>query len=70
MSLLKHPYAGGDEEFFKTINRANQILTNDAVQEAYNKFGLDGAEKVMNNEIWQLNCPYEHTKFSYSNMFI
>ena len=70
MSLLKHPYAGGDKEFFKIINRTKQILTNDAVQEAYNKFGHDWAEKVMNNEIWQLNCPYEHTTFSYSNMFI
>ena len=42
--------AGGDEEFFKTFNRANQILTNDAAREAYNIFGLDEAEKVMNKE--------------------
>ena len=34
MSLLTHPDAGG-EEFFKTINRANQILKNDAAREAY-----------------------------------
>ena len=29
MSLLTHPDAGGDEEFFKTINRAYQILMKD-----------------------------------------
>ena len=52
MSLLTHPDAGGDEEFFKTSNRANQILTNDAAREAYNIFGPDDAEKVMNNENW------------------
>ena len=41
---------GGDKKFVKTINRAYQILTNDAAREAYNIFGLDEAEKVMNNE--------------------
>ena len=30
MSLLTHPDAGADEEIFKTINRAYQILTDDA----------------------------------------
>ena len=50
MSLLTHPDAGGDEEFFKTINRAYQILMNDGAREAYNNFGLDEAEKVMNDE--------------------
>ena len=50
MSLLTHPDAGGDEEFFKTINRAYQILINDGAREAYNNFGLDEAEKVMNDE--------------------
>ena len=50
MSLLTHPDAGGDEEFFKTINRAYQILMNDGAPEAYNNFGLDEAEKVMNDE--------------------
>ena len=50
MSLLTHPDAGGDEEFFKTINRAYQILTNYAAREAYNIFGLDEAEKVLNNQ--------------------
>ena len=34
MSLLTHPDAGGDEEFFKTINRAYQILMNDGAREA------------------------------------
>ena len=50
MSLLTHTDAGGDEEFFKTINRAYQILMNDGAREAYNNFGLDEAEKVMNDE--------------------
>ena len=30
MSLLTQPDACGDKEFFETINRAYQILTNDA----------------------------------------
>ena len=50
MSLLTHPDAGGDEVFFKTINRAYQILMNEGAREAYNNFGLDKAEKVMNDE--------------------
>ena len=50
MSLLTHTDAGGDEEFFRTINRANQILMNDGAREAFNNFGLDEAEKVMNDE--------------------
>ena len=50
MSLLMHPDAGEDKEFFKTINWAYQNLTNDAAREAYNIFGLDEAEKVMNNQ--------------------
>ena len=51
MSLLTHPDAGGDEEFFNTINRAYQILMNDGAREAYNNFvGLDEAEKLMNDE--------------------
>ena len=52
MSLLTHPDAGGDEEFFKTVNRAYQILMNDGAREAYNNFGLDETEKFMNDE----NC--------------
>ena len=36
ISLLTHPDAGGDEVFFKTINRAYQVLTNIAEREAYN----------------------------------
>ena len=47
MNMLTHPDAGGDEEFFMTINRLYQILTNDAEPEAYNIFRLDEAEKVM-----------------------
>ena len=50
MSLLTRPVAGGDEEFFKTINRAYQILMNDEAQEVHNNLGLDEAEKVMNDE--------------------
>ena len=50
MSLLTHPDAGGDEDFFKTNNRAYQILMNDGAREAYNNFGLEEAEKVMNDE--------------------
>ena len=69
MSLLTKP-AGGDEEFFETINQAYQILTNDLAQEAYNLFGPDEAEKVMNNEISNVNCPFESAKFSYSRTFI
>ena len=34
MSLLTHPDAGGDEEFFKTVNRAYQILMNNGAREA------------------------------------
>ena len=49
MSLLTHPDAGGDEEFFKTINRAYHILTNVATREAYNIFGLDETQNFMNN---------------------
>ena len=45
-SILTHTNAVGDEEFFKTINWAYQILTNDAARGAYNKFGLVEAEKV------------------------
>ena len=47
---MTHPDAGGDEGFFKTINRAYQILMNDGAREAYNIFGLDEAEKVMNDK--------------------
>ena len=50
MILLTHPDAGGDEEVFKTINPAYQILMNDGAREAYNNFGLDEAKKVMNDE--------------------
>ena len=50
MSLLTHPDAGGDKKKFKTINWANQIMTNDPAREAYNKFGLREAEKVMKNQ--------------------
>ena len=50
MSLLTQPDAGGDEEYFKLINRAYQIITRDAAREAYNIIGLDEAEKVMNNK--------------------
>ena len=39
-----------DKEFFKTINRAYQILTNVAARKAYNIFGLDKAETVVNNQ--------------------
>ena len=70
MSLLTHPDAGGNEEFFKTINRAYQFLKNGAAREAWNIFGLDDAEKVMNNENWYLNGPYETAKFSHGKTFI
>ena len=50
MSLLTHPDPCRDEEFFKTINRPYQILINDGAREAYNNFGLDEAENVMNDE--------------------
>ena len=52
MSLLTYPDADWDNKIFNTINRASQILTNDEAGEAYNKFGLDGAEKVMNHQNW------------------
>ena len=48
MSLLTHPDAGVDEEFFMTINGAFQILTNDAAREAY-ILNLKG-KKVRNEE--------------------
>ena len=47
---LTHLDAGGDEYFFKTINLAYQIMTNNAAQEAYKIFSLDEAEKIMNDE--------------------
>ena len=50
MSLLTHPDAGGDEEFFKTLNRAYRKQMNDGAREAYNNFELDKAEKIMNDE--------------------
>ena len=50
MSLLKHTDAGGNKELFKTINRAYLNLTKDAAREAYDAFGLDEAEKIMNDE--------------------
>ena len=59
---MTHPDAGGDEEFFKNINRAYQILMNDGEREAYNNFGLEEAEKVMNDENWYLNFLYEKYK--------
>ena len=51
MSLLTHLDAGGVEEFFKTINRAYQILMNDGSREAYNNFARElELEKLMNDE--------------------
>ena len=50
MSLLTHPDDRGDEKFFKTTNWAYQILIKDVAREAYNIFGLDEAEKFMNNK--------------------
>ena len=44
------PDADGDKEFFNTINRAYQFLTNDAAREAYKIIGLNEAEKVMNDK--------------------
>ena len=46
MGLLTHPDAGGNEEFFKTINQAYQILTNDAVQEGTTHLGLKKLKKL------------------------
>ena len=60
---MTHPDADGDKEFFKTINRAYQILTNNAAREAYNIFGLDKAGKVMNDKNWSFKFPYETTIF-------
>ena len=50
MSLLTYTDAGGNEELFKTINRAYLNLTKDAAREAHETFGLDEAEKTMNDE--------------------
>ena len=50
MSLLTHTDAVGNKKFFETINWAYQILTNDAAREVHNIFGLDEAEKVINNK--------------------
>ena len=50
MSLLTHPDAGGEDEFFKINNRAYQILMSNEARELYNNFGPDEAEKVMNDE--------------------
>ena len=43
--LLTHPDACGDEGFFKTIDRAYQILTNDAARERYNVLGPEEESK-------------------------
>ena len=50
MSLLTYPDAVANKEFFKTINWAYQIGTNDAAREVHSIFGLDEAEKVTNSE--------------------
>ena len=50
MSLLTDPAASGDKEFFKAINRAYQILSNDAMRQAYIIFGLEEAENILNDE--------------------
>ena len=70
MRLFTHPDANGDKDFFKTINRGYQILTNDAAREAYNIFHLDEAEKIMNNKNWWLNILSATTNVSYSKTFI
>ena len=70
MSLLTHHDAGGDEEFFKTTNWAYQFLIKGGAREAYNIFGLDEAEKDMNDKNRQFNFPYEATNNSYSKTFI
>ena len=57
------PDVDGDKKFFKTINRLNQTLTNDAAREAYNIFGIDEVDKVMNDKNWYLNFSYEITSF-------
>ena len=38
------------KNFPKTANSASQLLTNDALDEAYNLFGLDEAEKVVKDK--------------------
>ena len=50
MGLLTYTDAGGKEELFKTINRAYLNLTKDAAREVYDTFGLEEAEKAMNDE--------------------
>ena len=52
MSLLSHLDDFGDEEFFKTINRAFQILSKDAAREKNNICGLGERE---NSERRNLN---------------
>ena len=69
MSPLKHPDAGGVEVFFNTINWAYQILKNDAAQEAYNIFGLEEPEKLMNDKNWWSNYKNGATKLLYSKTF-
>ena len=61
--ILTNLDAVGDQELFKKINRACQILTNDAAHEAYKILGIDDAEKVMNNENRYLNFSSESTTF-------
>ena len=46
MSLLTHPDSYGDKQFFKTINREHQILTNDAARETCKKFEFEEAEML------------------------
>lgn len=42
MAIKHHPDRGGDEEKFKEINGAHEVLRNAEKREVYDKYGLEG----------------------------
>ena len=50
MSLLSNPDNSGDEEIFKTISRAFQILPKDTRREVHFVFRLEKAKKFRTKE--------------------
>lgn len=47
LSMLLHPDQGGNEQFFKLINKAYRLLRNPWARAAYDSDGLEAAEAVV-----------------------